>query len=140
MAAGRRTGTGSFCLAFAPARALAGRLRVPLCADSLTFAFGEASLRKASLMAIHALHMPAISRAWSSSDLAGIEAEAARQLAGLLDTWRKKYPDVPVGQDVVQGQRAGRWSAYPPAPTWWSSAGMPVSPACQVQVQSGTPS
>jgi nucleotide-binding universal stress UspA family protein len=74
------------------------------CDDSLTFAFGEASLRKASLMAIHALHMPAISRAWSSSDLAGIEAEAARQLAGLLDTWRKKYPDVPVSQDVVQGQ------------------------------------
>jgi nucleotide-binding universal stress UspA family protein len=74
------------------------------CADSLTFAFGEASLRKASLMAIHALHLPAISRAWpSSSDLAGIEADAARQLAGLLDTWQKKYPDVQVSQDVVHG-------------------------------------
>jgi nucleotide-binding universal stress UspA family protein len=74
------------------------------CADSLTFAFEEASVRKASLMAIHALHMPAISRAWSSAaDLAGIEAEAARQLAGLLDTWRNKYPDVPVSQDVVRG-------------------------------------
>jgi nucleotide-binding universal stress UspA family protein len=74
------------------------------CADSLTFAFGEASVRKASLIAIHALHLPALSRAWSSSsDLAGIEADAARQLAGLLDTWRKKYPDVPVSQDVVRG-------------------------------------
>ena len=73
------------------------------CADSLTFAFGEASLHKASLMAIHALHLPAISRAWSSSELADIEAEAARQLAGLLDTWRKNYPDVPVSQAVVQG-------------------------------------
>ena len=74
------------------------------CADSLTFAFGEASLRKASLLAIHALHLPVISRAWSSSsDLAGIEADAARQLAGLLDTWRKQYPDVPVSQDVVPG-------------------------------------
>jgi nucleotide-binding universal stress UspA family protein len=74
------------------------------CADSLTFAFGEASLRKASLMAIHAVHLPAISRAWPSAhDLAGIEADAARQLAGLLDTWRSKYPEVPVSQDVVRG-------------------------------------
>ena len=70
------------------------------CADSLTFAFEEASLRKASLMAIHALHLPALSQAW---DLAAIEADAARQLAGLLDTWRSKYPDVPVSQNVVHG-------------------------------------
>jgi hypothetical protein len=70
------------------------------CADSLTFAFEEASLRKASLVAIHALQIPAISRAW---DLAAIKADAARQLGGLLDTWRNKYPDVPVSQDVVQG-------------------------------------
>jgi nucleotide-binding universal stress UspA family protein len=73
------------------------------CADSLTFAFEEASLHKASLTAIHALHLPAISRASSSSDLAGVEADAARQLAELLDTWRKNYPDVPVSQDVVHG-------------------------------------
>ena len=74
------------------------------CADSLAFAFEEASLRKASLMAIHAVHMPAISRGWPPAhDLAAIEADAAEQLAGLLDTWRNKYPDVPVSQDVVQG-------------------------------------
>jgi nucleotide-binding universal stress UspA family protein len=65
------------------------------CADSLAFAFEEASL-----MAIHAVHLPAISRA---GDLAAIQADAARELAGLLDTWRNKYPDVPVSQDVVQG-------------------------------------
>jgi nucleotide-binding universal stress UspA family protein len=70
------------------------------CADSLTFAFEEASLRKASLMAIHALYLPAPSRAW---DLAAIEADAAGQLAGLLDTWRTTYPDVPVSQDAVKG-------------------------------------
>ena len=51
-------------------------------------------------MAIHALHMPATPRAL---DLAAIKADAARQLAELLDTWRNKYPDVPVSQDVVQG-------------------------------------
>ena len=70
------------------------------CADSLTFAFEEASLRRASLMAIHALHLPAPSGAW---DLAAIKADAVRQLTGLLDTWRNKYPDVPVSQDVVRG-------------------------------------
>ena len=78
------------------------------CADSLTFAFEEASLRKATLMAIHAWHTPqtGISRAGSPSPVPGsyaIEAEAARQLAGLLDNWRNKYPDVPVSQDVVHG-------------------------------------
>ena len=76
------------------------------CTGSLAFAFEEASVRKASLMAIHAGHMPGISRAWSPSwavDLAAVEADAARQLAGLLDTWRNKYHDVPVSQDVVRG-------------------------------------
>jgi hypothetical protein len=35
-------------------------------------------------------------------DLASTAAEAARRLAGLLDNWRKKYPDVPVSQYVVR--------------------------------------
>jgi nucleotide-binding universal stress UspA family protein len=78
------------------------------CADSPAFAFQEASPRQASLMAIHALHTPktAISRAGSASPvpgLAAIEAEAARQLARLLDNWRKKYPDVLVSQAVEYG-------------------------------------
>ena len=85
------------------------------CADSPAFAFQEASPRQASLMAIHALHTPktAISRAGSASPvpgLAAIEAEAARQLARLLDNWRKKYPDVLVSQAVeyAPGPRADR--------------------------------
>jgi nucleotide-binding universal stress UspA family protein len=78
------------------------------CADSLTFAFEEASLRHASLTAIHAWHTPQadISRAGEAFTAPGghtVEAEAARQLAGLLDEWRQKYPDVPVSQDVVHG-------------------------------------
>jgi nucleotide-binding universal stress UspA family protein len=78
------------------------------CADSLTFAFEEASLRQASLLAIHAWHAPHgdISRAGDTFTAAGaheLEAEAARQLEALLNEWREKYPDVPVSQDVVHG-------------------------------------
>jgi nucleotide-binding universal stress UspA family protein len=70
------------------------------CADSLTFAFEEASL-----LGVHAWHVPriAIGRAGSQShDLAGIQAEVTRQLAGLLDNWRKNYPHVPASQTAVR--------------------------------------
>jgi nucleotide-binding universal stress UspA family protein len=75
---------------------------------ALTFAFEEAALRKASLVAIHAWHTPQsdISRAGISQTAPGrnaLEAEATRQLDGLLDEWREKYPDVPVSHDVVHG-------------------------------------
>ena len=78
------------------------------CADSLTFAFEEASLRQASLLAIHARHAPRgdISRAGDTFTAEGshdLEAEAARQLEAVLNEWREKYPDVPVSQDVVHG-------------------------------------
>jgi nucleotide-binding universal stress UspA family protein len=78
------------------------------CADSLTFAFEEASLRQASLLAIHAWQAPQadISRAgevFTGADSHVLQAEAARQLEGLLTEWREKYPDVPVSQDVVHG-------------------------------------
>ena len=78
------------------------------CAASLTFAFEEAALRQASLMAIHAWHIPqtGISRAGAPSPVPGwhtLQAEAARQLAGLLDTWRARYPGVAVSQDVTHG-------------------------------------
>ena len=79
------------------------------CGGSLTFAFEEASLRQASLLAIHAWHAPQtdISRAGDTFTAAGgphaFEAEAAQQLEGLLNEWREKYPDVPVSQDVVHG-------------------------------------
>ena len=77
-------------------------------ADSLTFAFEEASLRRASLLAIHAWRTPQgdISRAgdtFTGEDPHAFEAEAARHLEGLLNEWREKYPDVPVSQDVAHG-------------------------------------
>jgi nucleotide-binding universal stress UspA family protein len=75
-------------------------------AAALTFAFEEAALRQASLIAIHAWHAPRsdISRAGTvlapaSRDF--LQTEATRYLENLLDEWRDKYPDVPVSQDVV---------------------------------------
>jgi len=78
------------------------------CGDVLTFAFEEASLRKAGLLAVHAWHTPQtdFSRAGQAFTLPGEQADAAnaaRHLAGLLDDWRGKYPDVPVSQEVVHG-------------------------------------
>jgi len=78
------------------------------CDAALTFAFEEAGMRKASLLAVHAWQSPV-----SFSDLAADEAavpsphaaevKATMALATLLAAWQAKYPDVIVDQDVVQG-------------------------------------
>ena len=78
------------------------------CGDSLTFAFEEASLRQASLLALHAWHTPQadISRAGQMFTAPGEQAtaaDAAGHLTALLDEWRAKYPDVPVSQEIVHG-------------------------------------
>ncbi len=78
------------------------------CGDALTFAFEEASLRKASLVAIHAWHTPQadISRAgeaFTPPRAKAVAADTDRHLAALLDDWRAKYPDVPVSHEVVHG-------------------------------------
>lgn len=75
---------------------------------ALTFAFEEAALRKASLVAIHAWHTPQgdISRAGialTEPARGALEAAATRQLAALLEEWQEKFPDVPVSHDVVHG-------------------------------------
>jgi len=75
---------------------------------SLTFAFEEAALRKASLIAVHSWHLPEsdISRAGPTfPESAGYvaETETAKRLEQLLDDWRAKYPDVPVSQDLARG-------------------------------------
>jgi nucleotide-binding universal stress UspA family protein len=75
---------------------------------SLTFAFEEATLRKASLIAIHSWHFADsdISRAGSAftePERRVAETETAQRLEQLLDNWRAKYPDVAVSQDVVHG-------------------------------------
>lgn len=81
------------------------------CADALGFAFEEASLRHAGLLAVHAWQAPqsGISRAGQSftapSPVAATEA-AVRALTRLLDEWRVKYPNVPVSREVVHGHPA----------------------------------
>jgi nucleotide-binding universal stress UspA family protein len=77
-------------------------------AAALTFAFEEASLRKASLVAVHAWHRPQtdISRAGEAvapPRAEDVRADAARHLAGRLEEWKAKYPDVAVSQEVVHG-------------------------------------
>ena len=70
------------------------------CAEALTFGFEEAALRKASLTVMHAWEAP------PGSGRPNVEEESRKQLAGFLDSWRSKYPDVNVSQDVVHGHPA----------------------------------
>jgi nucleotide-binding universal stress UspA family protein len=75
---------------------------------SLTFAFEEAALRKASLIAVHSWHLPESDVSRAGSIFTGpadyvAETETAKRLEQLLDDWRAKYPDVPVSQDLVHG-------------------------------------
>jgi nucleotide-binding universal stress UspA family protein len=64
------------------------------CAAALAFAFEEAQLRKARLLAVHAWHSPdpRVPSTW-----------AASELAGLLNDWRGKFPDVDASHDIVHG-------------------------------------
>jgi nucleotide-binding universal stress UspA family protein len=77
------------------------------CDTALTFAFEEAGMRRASLLAVHAWQSP-IAFADIGDDVPGppppaAEAAATVTLARLLAAWRIKYPDVIVDQDVVHG-------------------------------------
>jgi nucleotide-binding universal stress UspA family protein len=81
------------------------------CGDPLSFAFEEASLRRASVLALHAWHTPQtdISRAGQMSaapEQRAVVADAAKHLDTLLEEWRTKYPDVPASQEVVHGHPA----------------------------------
>lgn len=75
-------------------------------AAALDFAFEEASLRKASLVAVHAWDMPHGQIGPAVWDLAtpgrpALEEEAGRQLDGVLAGSQAKYPDVQVSHDFV---------------------------------------
>ena len=74
----------------------------------LDYAFEEAALRKASVVVLHSWHTPQFDVSRAGQAPAGpaadvFQTEIARELEGLLDGWRDKFPGVPVSQDVVHG-------------------------------------
>jgi nucleotide-binding universal stress UspA family protein len=77
-------------------------------AAALEFAFEEAAQRHAGVLAVHAWHTPEFDISRAGHAPAGpaaevLQAAAGRQLEALLNTWREKYPDVQVSQDVTHG-------------------------------------
>jgi nucleotide-binding universal stress UspA family protein len=87
---------------------------------TLPFAFDEAALRGATLVAVHAWH-------WSPAPLGEpggretvahpashgkVLADGSRNLAETLRAWREKYQDVPVREDIVRGHPARVLASY----------------------------
>ncbi len=86
---------------------------------ALAFAFEEAALRHAELVAVHAWRRFLPAHAGNATDAAGhaaepgtISADATRDLGELLVSWRDKYPGVAVRPDVVRGHPAQVLSEY----------------------------
>jgi nucleotide-binding universal stress UspA family protein len=76
------------------------------CGAALTFAFEEAALRGASLVAVHAWQADHRDLSPNEDPVPGSragQAGAARELESLLAGWREKYPSVAVSQEVVHG-------------------------------------
>lgn len=69
-------------------------------AAALGFAFEEAALRHASLLAVHAWQTP---RALLPDMPAGMHDAAAAGLDELLRDWQAKYPEVEASKDIVHG-------------------------------------
>lgn len=63
-------------------------------AAALEFGFGEAAVRKARLLAVHA-------RSWSIPRHADEDAEENSRLESAVTTWREKFPEVEARWEVV---------------------------------------
>src|SRR5271166_2440408 len=101
-------------------------------ADSLGFAFEEASMRGAVLTVVHALARYPASSSWDDEDLKlagwlhaapGLDAPgevgeppdetaAAAELAKVLADWREKYPEVHSSLDIVRGHPGRVLASY----------------------------
>jgi nucleotide-binding universal stress UspA family protein len=89
-------------------------------AGTLAFAFEEAALRRASLVAVHSWYWfpsafgrpEARETTGRAADLARFPTEANRYLADVLSSWQDKYPAVPVKLDVVRGHPASVLASY----------------------------
>ena len=87
---------------------------------ALAFAFEEAALRGADLVAVHTWYwIPAAPHAAGDAaaglptdDPARISAESDRQLAAALAGWHDKYPAVNVRRDVIHGHPARVLASY----------------------------
>jgi len=88
---------------------------------ALAFAFAEAELRGADLVAVHTwsrfppaprLLGPGELAALLPDDPAQVAAEADRQLAAVLAVWHDKYPAVEVRRDVIHGHPARVLASY----------------------------
>jgi len=75
---------------------------------ALAFAFEEAALRGADLVAVHTWYWLPSGQAGAlrPADPGRFAAEATRQLAAALKDWQDKYPDVRVSRDVIRGHPA----------------------------------
>jgi len=90
--------------------------------QTLAFAFEEAALRGADLVAVHTwfwfpsvLHLPAGAGEATElrpTDPDRIAAEAASSLTAALAGWRDKYPGVRVRHDVIHGHPARVLASY----------------------------
>jgi nucleotide-binding universal stress UspA family protein len=76
---------------------------------TLGYAFEEAALRNASLMAVHSWHW---SRSAPDADAGRITAEAELNLSDALKAWHDKYPTVPAWHDVVHDHPAHVLAIY----------------------------
>ena len=80
---------------------------------ALAFAFEEAALRHADLVAVHTWYrFPSAPDRPAGEDLDRIPAEAASSLAAALQGWSEKYPSVRVRQDVIHGHPARMLASY----------------------------
>jgi len=86
---------------------------------TLPFAFEEAALRGADLVAVHtwywlpaAPHVSGPAEALRPPDPAQISAEAGRHLSAALEQWHDKYPEVRVRQDIVRGHPGRVLASY----------------------------
>jgi nucleotide-binding universal stress UspA family protein len=89
--------------------------------EALAFAFEEAAIRGAELVAVHtwfwfpsALRLSVAGEATElrPTDPDRISAEAASSLAAALEGWRDKYPSVRTRQDIVHGHPARVLASY----------------------------
>lgn len=79
--------------------------------ETLAFAFDEADLRGAALVAVHSWNW-LTSASWRPADAEQVAAEADKNLSEALAPWRDKYPDVPVRCDVVHDHAGHVLASY----------------------------